>query len=469
MPNGRVMRIDAERGCAYVTRGGRIYEAPLSEVETPARIPGARVQYKLRRVKGVESAEQVELRSGTRTNKRQRRFGDLTGARAPGAKVKTAVQQAYGIDVTTQPFRVVAAWLAAMGGLDLDAATELYLPGAVINTDDGPVSGRSRIRSLLDQSPWLAVDPGAVELRGVDRSVRADVDDGDTTLVAYFDIADGFITEQWLGPEPDLGAEEDDIAIETIVGDRVDTSMSDYAREKLGALLQTVGGGARRPQFKLSFTRNPNRQTLARAEAKFDHDNTVLRAHAAAAGMTEAIDLVIDRLRNNLDHHQDRERHRATGLEPEVGAWRHGNLPTTLTPYFDRAVADREVVRHKSFAPDEATVDEALWDMALLDYDFYLFVELTTGLDCMLEQRSDGRRVVHVLTTDGAPSVPLPDGVDQSDVVPTSLRPSEAIRLLDDSGRPFVFFRNAVTERGNVIYRRYDGHYGLITPPSDDD
>jgi len=28
----------------------------------------------------------------------------------------------------------------------------------------------------------------------------------------------------------------------------------------------------------------------------------------------------------------------------------------------------------------------------------------------------------------------------------------------------FVFFENATTGRGNVIHRRYDGHYGLIEP-----
>ena len=28
----------------------------------------------------------------------------------------------------------------------------------------------------------------------------------------------------------------------------------------------------------------------------------------------------------------------------------------------------------------------------------------------------------------------------------------------------FVFFENAATGRGSVIYRRYDGLYGLIEP-----
>jgi hypothetical protein len=28
----------------------------------------------------------------------------------------------------------------------------------------------------------------------------------------------------------------------------------------------------------------------------------------------------------------------------------------------------------------------------------------------------------------------------------------------------FMYFTNAASDRGNVIYMRYDGHYGLIEP-----
>jgi Sigma 54 modulation/S30EA ribosomal protein C terminus len=41
---------------------------------------------------------------------------------------------------------------------------------------------------------------------------------------------------------------------------------------------------------------------------------------------------------------------------------------------------------------------------------------------------------------------------------------TEAIARLDAAGEPFLFFNNAETGRGNLIYHRYDGHYGLIDP-----
>jgi len=39
-----------------------------------------------------------------------------------------------------------------------------------------------------------------------------------------------------------------------------------------------------------------------------------------------------------------------------------------------------------------------------------------------------------------------------------------AAARLEAAGQPFLFFINAGTGRGNLIYHRYDGHYALIEP-----
>lgn len=31
-------------------------------------------------------------------------------------------------------------------------------------------------------------------------------------------------------------------------------------------------------------------------------------------------------------------------------------------------------------------------------------------------------------------------------------------------GEPFLFYIDATTRRGNVLYHRYEGHYGVIAP-----
>jgi hypothetical protein len=55
--------------------------------------------------------------------------------------------------------------------------------------------------------------------------------------------------------------------------------------------------------------------------------------------------------------------------------------------------------------------------------------------------------------------------------VATITLPSAPVMLLEDaverlnlSGEQYVFFVEPQTRHGNVLYRRYDGHYGLIDP-----
>ena len=40
---------------------------------------------------------------------------------------------------------------------------------------------------------------------------------------------------------------------------------------------------------------------------------------------------------------------------------------------------------------------------------------------------------------------------------------AEATARLEALGQPFLFFVSRETRRGNLIYHRYDGHYGVIT------
>ena len=42
----------------------------------------------------------------------------------------------------------------------------------------------------------------------------------------------------------------------------------------------------------------------------------------------------------------------------------------------------------------------------------------------------------------------------------------EAVLMLDEATRPFVVFRDAATDAIAVLYRRPDGHYGLVGPRS---
>ncbi len=471
MPDGRVQRIDDENGVVFVIMRGRTYGADLADVESKARVPNARVRFDLVRRQGTERATNVRLRSGTRTSRRQRRFGDLTGARRPGAKAPTIASRSYGIDVTTQPFRVATTWLQAVTDRDDDGAVSLYLSGATLHTAAGSGSGRRHVRAELEKLDLHDVDRDGAQLSGRDGSVVIDFDDRAGHHTTALIIEHGHIVEQWIDvepPDPDLQQADDLRPVELVHRGSVPAVAESYAEERIQSFVEHLNHPYRHARFKLTGAENPTVDRPAMAQATVELDRFVLRAHSTAESFATAIDEVIERLGAQLASQRDRERHNPVGRMALPGTWRHANLARPEQTYFDRPPSEREIVRHKSFAADELTIDEAAWDMAMLDYDFFLFVELESGQDSLIERHGDGSVLLHRLDPPAA-DVTTP-AIDHELVTstPPDLRVSAAIELLNQSGAPMLFFRNAVSGRGNVIYRRYDGHYGLITPPTDD-
>lgn len=467
MPDGLVQRIDEAREVAYIVKRGRVYAAPLTEVESRARIPSARVTFDLRRHNGRETATNVRLRAGSRTTRRHRRFGDLTGARRAGAKVETIATRSFGVDVSTQPFRVAEAWLGAMSEHDFDGAVSLYAPGAMLHTVDGSGPGRKHIRAELERCQLAGVGVDSTEIHGVNRYVRLDCDDGDRSHTAYFVIDRGQIVEQWIDVEPDIDESPDDSEmIQVVARGNISEAARNYAEDRIGRLLDNVTWPLLFARVKLTTLDKPSVEQPAMAEATIEFDRLLVRAHSTGTSFEEACNRVADRLDAQIRSHRDRQRHRPVGQPATPGTWRHGNLGRTVTSYFDRPEEEREVVRHKSFAPEEMTVDEAAWDMALLDYDFFLFVELGSGDDSLIERSDDGSLTLHRLLPDVELTLSTATEIKTADAAPPELAVSEAIAAMNASDGRLLFFRNRETDRANVVYRRYDGHYGLITPPT---
>ncbi len=59
---------------------------------------------------------------------------------------------------------------------------------------------------------------------------------------------------------------------------------------------------------------------------------------------------------------------------------------------------------------------------------------------------------------------PFQQPVTVSPHPPPCIREADAPERLGLLGLPFLFFIDAAAGRAAVLYRRYDGHYGLITP-----
>lgn len=241
---------------------------------------------------------------------------------------------------------------------------------------------------------------------------------------------------------------------------------ADYLRGKLAAVAEHAHQPILHIRVRLTEAGDPAVSRPAIAQANLDLNGRLLRAHVAAPTMREAIDLLHDRLVRRLDHLAlNWESHR--GDEPMAPAeheWRHDALSSQRPVYFPRPPEQRKIVRHKSFTLAVERPDEAAFDMDTMDYDFHLFGDLDTGLDAVIYR--GGPTGYRIARTEAGPAPAAPTAVPLT-VSPQAaprLSVAEAVERLNSTDWPFVFFVNPATERGNILYHRYDGHYGLITP-----
>jgi ribosome-associated translation inhibitor RaiA len=250
-----------------------------------------------------------------------------------------------------------------------------------------------------------------------------------------------------------------------VVGGDVPDGTRRYARKRLGPVIERIPEPVLFARVKLTQAPDPAVERPAIAQVTVDVNGEIVRAQRCAHDMREAIDLLQARLRDKLDHraqHRHALRRRPAASPP--GEWRHGDAPSDRPPYFNRPADERELVRHKSFVANEVTPDEAAFDMDQLDFDFHLFQERASGGDALLERLSNGSyRLTRVRPTAIEPGRAAVELVVSEHPAPV-LGLDEAIERISASGERFVFFENAASGRGNVIYRRFDGHYGLLAP-----
>lgn len=253
-----------------------------------------------------------------------------------------------------------------------------------------------------------------------------------------------------------------DVQVAVVNGEVGDDDVA-YAEDKVREVAAYAPAPVRFARLALSHETNPSITRRAVAKASLDVDGQPVRAHVAAEHFTEAADRLEDRLRRGLEAlaAKRQERWRDTG-DSGPGEWRHGDLPTDRPEYYPRPPEEREIVRRKTFALRELSPEEATLELDVLDLDWLLFTELTTGADAVIERRGDGYHLLLagdtvVDTEELAVPIEAEAGVGTMEI-------EEAIEALDVSDLSYLFFVDAATGQGTAVYRRYDGHYGLIVP-----
>ena len=165
--------------------------------------------------------------------------------------------------------------------------------------------------------------------------------------------------------------------------------------------------------------------------------------------MREAVEHACDRLRIRLERAAPNwEAVRGGRPVAGPGEWRHQSLPAPRLPYFPRPPGERTVVRHKSCTLGRETPDEAAAEAELLDYDFHLFTEKSTGEDSVIYRTADGYRLALTHRRTRRPG-PVGPSVTVSEMpaprLPVAARLLSAVERLVAGEPPVRYRRDAST------------------------
>ncbi|MBN2204154.1 MAG: ribosome-associated translation inhibitor RaiA [Thermoleophilia bacterium] len=196
----------------------------------------------------------------------------------------------------------------------------------------------------------------------------------------------------------------------------VTDALQEYAEDKVARvhklLQQRKIDEVTRVELELKVEKNPSIPEPSVAEATIFTRGPVIRARERSDDMYAAIDLVTDKLMRRVKKYHDkthgktRKGHEKLVIEPEPA-------PMPLLEGEEEPLAAATVL----------------------------------GAEMAGEEPGDNGRVVKV---------------KQFALKPMSV--DEATLQLELVGHDFFVFQNAETTRTNVLYRRRDGHYGLIEP-----
>lgn len=246
---------------------------------------------------------------------------------------------------------------------------------------------------------------------------------------------------------------------------KVPKGMVELAVAKANSLLRHTRRPVLSTSVMLTMAADPAVAQPAVASVNVDLNGRLVRAQAASESMRGAIDEVVSRLRVRLER-VVRNRADLRGRVPRrsADAWRHPSIPAHRHDHFAGTAAEPSVICQVSRASGGLTAVEAAAELDLLDYDFLLFTDVLTGADSMIYRSGSGYALALVRRDHPASTFPVPESIRVSDQSVPRLAAADAILRLEALGEQFMFYLDEDSGRGNVVYHRYDGDYGLATP-----
>jgi putative sigma-54 modulation protein len=175
----------------------------------------------------------------------------------------------------------------------------------------------------------------------------------------------------------------------------VTPAIREYTETKLTRAITHFDGLVKEADVHLSVARNPRvpQQTV---EVTVFANGTVIRAQEHSDNLYASIDLAAGKLSRQLHRYHDRikDHHHSTGHRASVTPGTEevvNEMPVegTLTDGKEPALPSRGV-RRKYFAMPLMSLEDALHQLELIDHDFYLFREASSGQLQVAYRRNHG-------------------------------------------------------------------------------
>jgi hypothetical protein len=226
----------------------------------------------------------------------------------------------------------------------------------------------------------------------------------------------------------------------------------DYARRAITAALSRFAEPVRQTRVRLKAYHDPAVHFPVVAQGNLVLGGRPVRVQVHGATATQAIDLLQDRLRRCVHAQQERA---ASGAPERIS-------PKPWVASVPRPPQARQIVRSKPVHPAVLGVDEAVAELHRRDYACHLFTESGTRQDSVVHLAGPAcYRLIQVLP-DPDQLAPYTVALTCYDRPAPRLTVADAAEWLGWSEVPFLFFLDVDRGRGSVLYRRFDGHYGLI-------
>ena len=167
---------------------------------------------------------------------------------------------------------------------------------------------------------------------------------------------------------------------------RVTDPLREYAEEKIGHLDHYIDHGILDAHVTLRTERNDQI-----VDVVLNLRHYLIKAEERSTSMYASIDLVRDRLEQQIRKYKTRRRERHHRQNGKVLTANGGAMPEDVeVETFEDVGAAPRIVRTKQFAVKPMDADEAIDQMELLDHDFFVFVNAETEQDNVLYKRKSG-------------------------------------------------------------------------------